>query len=320
MFLNWKNYTLALGLAAISPFTFADYPDRAVKIIVPFAAGGFTDSVARIVAQELTKMWGQSVLVNNHLGAGGNIGATLVAKSPADGYTLLLATNTTHGTNPTLYRDIQFDAIKDFTPVVLMATTPNVFVTTPKLPINSMSELIATVKAQPNKFSYGSTGVGSSVHLQAEQFKSVAGLQMTHVPYKGSSQALTDLISGQVQVMFDNFLFQLPQIKANNVKALAITSKRRSPLLPDVPTMAEVGVQGFDYGPWFGIVAPAKTPQFIIAKINSDINTVLQMKDVQDKLQGAEILGGTSLQFAVFMEKDIAKWAKLIRELNLKAD
>ncbi|MEI6470045.1 MAG: tripartite tricarboxylate transporter substrate-binding protein, partial [Betaproteobacteria bacterium] len=141
-----------------------------------------------------------------------------------------------------------------------------------------------------------------------------------HVPYKGSSQALTDLISGQVQVMFDNFLFQLPQIKANNVKALAITSKRRSPLLPDVPTMAEVGVQGFDYGPWFGIVAPAKTPQFIIAKINSDINAVLQMKDVQDKLQGAEILGGTSLQFAVFMEKDIAKWAKLIRELNLKAD
>jgi tripartite-type tricarboxylate transporter receptor subunit TctC len=315
-----RKLGLALGLALFAAHAGAQYPDKPVKIIVPFSAGGFTDSLARIVAQELQKKWGQPVIVDNRPGAGGNIGAEVAAKSPPDGYTFFLATNTTHGINPTLYRTIGFDAVKDFDPVVLLVTTPNLLIVNPQLGINSVPELIAAAKADPAKFNYGSTGVGSSVHLQAEQFKSTVGIKMAHIPYKGSSQALTDVISGQVQVMFDNFLFQLPHVRGGKVKAIAITAQKRSPLIPDVPTMTEMGVPGFEYGPWFGLVAPAKTPPAIIAKVNADVNVALQSKDVQDKLQGAEILGGTPQQFAAFIAQEIAKWGKVIRDLDLKAD
>lgn len=310
---------LALALSGADALAQA-YPDKPVKIIVPFSAGGFTDSLARIVAQELTKKWGQSVIVDNKTGAGGNIGAVLAAKSPPDGYTVFVATNTTHGINPTLYRTIAFDAKKDFEPVILMVTTPNVLIVNPTVPVGSVKELVSLAKSQPNQLNYASTGIGSSVHLQGEQFKSTVGIQMTHIPYKGSSQALTDLLGGSVHVMFDNFLFQLPQIKAGKVKPLAITSQKRSPLLPDVPTMTEVGVTGFEYGPWFGLVVPARTPRPIVDKINADVNSILQMKEVQDKLQGAEILGGSPQHFSGFIDQEISKWGKVIRELDLKAD
>jgi tripartite-type tricarboxylate transporter receptor subunit TctC len=308
---------LALSFASIAS---AQYPDKPVKIIVPFSAGGFTDSLARIVGQELGKKWGQAVVIENRAGAGGNIGAEVAAKAAPDGYTFFLATNTTHGINPTLYRTINFDAVKDFEPVVLMVTTPNVLIVSPSVPVVSVKELIATAKADPKRYNYASTGIGSSVHLQAEQFKSAVGIQMTHVPYKGSSQALTDLLSGSVQVMFDNFLFQLPHIKAGKVRPLAITSQQRSPLIPDVPTMTELGVSGFEYGPWFALVAPARTPAAIISKVNADVNAVLQMKEVQDKLQGAEILGGSPQQLGAFISQEISKWGRVIRDLDLKAD
>jgi tripartite-type tricarboxylate transporter receptor subunit TctC len=320
MFQAIRKLGLALGLALFAAHAGAQYPDKPVKIIVPFSAGGFTDSLARIVAQELTKKWGHPVVVDNRPGAGGNIGAEVAAKSAPDGYTLFLATNTTHGINPTLYRTIAFDAVKDFEPVILLVTTPNLLIVNPLVPVNSVPELIAAAKADPAKFNYASTGIGSSVHLQAEQFKAGVGIKMAHIPYKGSSQALTDLLSGQVQVMFDNFLFQLPHVKAGKVRAIAITSQKRSPLIPDVPTMSEMGVPGFEYGPWFGLVAPAKTPAAVIAKINADVNVALQSKDVQDKLQGAEILGGTPQQFATFIGQEIAKWGMVIRALDLKAD
>lgn len=316
---SWRNIGLALAAAAAINAA-AQYPDKPVKIVVPFAAGGFTDSVARIMGQELQKKWGQPVVVENRPGAGGNIGAELVARAPPDGYTLFLATNTTHAINGTLYRVLPFDPVKDFDPVVLLVTTPNLLVVGPTANVNSVKELIAAAKADPRRFNYGSTGVGSSVHLQAEQFKSQAGIQMTHIPYKGSSQALTDLIGGSVQVMFDNLLFQLPQVKGGKVKALAITARNRTAQLPDVPTMSELGISGFETGPWFAIVAPARTPPAITAKINADVNEALKLPEVVGKLKGAEIIGGTQQEFAAFMEKETAKWGKLIRDLGLKAD
>jgi len=311
---------LALSLAGACAAARADYPDRPVKIIVPFSAGGFTDTLARIVGQKLGEMWKQPVIVENRTGAGGNIGAEVAAKSAPDGYTLFLATNTTHGINPTLYRNLPYDAIRDFSPVVLMVTTPNLLIVNNAVPVTSVKELVASAKANPKKFNYASTGIGSSVHLQAEQFKAATGIQMAHIPYKGSSQAFTDLLGGSVQLMFDNFLFELPHVTSGKVRAIAITSQKRSPQLPDVPTLTELGIPGFEYGPWFGLVAPARTPAAVIAKINADVNAVLQMKDVQEKLRGAEILGGTPQQFTTFIAEEVSKWGKVIRALGLKVD
>jgi tripartite-type tricarboxylate transporter receptor subunit TctC len=311
--------SLALGLAVAQPAA-AQYPDKAVRMIVPFSAGGFTDSLARIVGQELQKKWGQPVVIDNRPGAGGNIAAEVAAKSPADGYTIFVGTNTTHAINQTLYGSLPYDPVKDFDPVILLVTTPNLLVTGPQSGVGSVKELVAAAKADPKRFNYASTGVGSSVHLQGEQFKSAVGIQMAHIPYKGSSQAFTDLAGGSVQVMFDNFLFQLPQVKGGKVKAIAITSRTRSALLPDVPTLQELGVPGFEYGPWFGLVVPARTPAAIVAKINADVNEVLRLKEVQDKLQGAEIIGGTPAEFGAFMAQETATWGKLIRALDLKAE
>jgi tripartite-type tricarboxylate transporter receptor subunit TctC len=312
---------LVLALAGVHATALAQYPDKPVKIVVPFSAGGFTDSLARIVGQRLQDKWGQPVVIENRPGAGGNIGAEVVAKAPPDGYTLFLATTPTHGVNPALYRGkINFDPVKDFEPIVLMVATPNVLIINPGVPLKSVAELVSTAKADPKRYNYGSTGIGSSVHLQMEQFKSNVGIQMTHIPYKGSSQALTDLMAGSVQVMFDNFLFQLPHIKAGKVKPLAITATKRSPLIPDVPTLQELGIAGFEMGPWFGLAAPAKTPAAILNKVSADVNDVLRMKDVQEKLQGAEIVGGTPQQFAAFIAQELDKWGRLIRALDLKAD
>jgi tripartite-type tricarboxylate transporter receptor subunit TctC len=311
---------LALSLAGACAAARADYPDKPVKIIVPFSAGGFTDTLARIVGQKLGEMWKQPVIVENRAGAGGNIGAEVAAKSAPDGYTLFLATNTTHGINPTLYRNLPYDAIRDFSAVVLMVTTPNLLIVNNSVPVSSVKELVASAKANPKKFNYASTGIGSSVHLQAEQFKAATGIQMAHIPYKGSSQAFTDLLGGSVQLMFDNFLFELPHVTSGKVRAIAITSQKRSPQLPDVPTLTELGIPGFEYGPWFGLVAPAHTPPAVVARVNADVNAVLQMKDVQEKLRGAEILGGTPQQFTTFIAQEVGKWGKVIRALDLKVD
>ena len=306
--------------AAFALPAFAQYPDKPVKIIVSYSPGGFTDTLARIIGQELGKRWNQPVVVENKPGAGGNIGAEFAARSPADGYTLFLAATPTHAVNPSLYRNLTFDPVKDFEPVILLAATPNLLVANPGVPVNSVKELVALAKASPARFNYGSTGTGSSVHLQGELFKSAMGIQMTHVPYKGSSQALTDLLSGAVQVMFDNYLFQLPHVKAGKVRALAITATKRAAALPEVPTMNELGIAGFEMGPWFGLVAPAKTPAAVVRRINTDANAALQAKEVQDKIVGADILGGTPQEFGEFMQGELTKWGRIIRELDLKAN
>lgn len=315
-----RRIGLAAALSVLCGTSFAAYPDHAIRLVVPFAAGGFTDTLGRVVAAKLAEKLGQAVVVENRAGAGGNIGAQYVAQAAPDGYTLFLATNATHGINPSLYKHIPFDAQKDFTPIVMLVSTPNLFLVPSSLPVKSVADFIKLAKSEPGKLSYASAGIGTSTHLQGELFKSETGIQITHVPYRGSSQAVVDLISGRDQMMFDNIPFELPQVRSGKLRALAVTSRRRSPLLPDVPTMSELGIPGFEFGGWFGIVAPAHTPKAIVDELNRDVNQILLMPDVQAKLPGTEVLGGTPKQFAAFIASEIAKWRKVIRSINLQAE
>lgn len=313
--------TATLLLAAQSALREANaaYPDKPVRIVVPFSAGGFTDSLARVTAQELSRKWNQPVIVENKPGGGSNIGTEVVSKAAPDGYTLLL-TGINHTINAGLIPNLPFDPVRDFVPVILMVSTPNLLLVNNAMPVSSVKELVALVKANPGKFNYGSSGIGSSPHMQGELFKQTFGLQMTHVPYKGSSQALTDMLAGSVQMMFDNYMFELPHVKAGKVRAIAITAAKRSTALPDVPTMQELGIAGFERGPWFGILVPSRTPQDIIQKINLDVNAVLQAPEVQEKLAGTELIGGSPDEFRATLDREYAKWGQLIRQLNIKPD
>jgi tripartite-type tricarboxylate transporter receptor subunit TctC len=298
------------------------YPARPIRLVVPFPPGGATDILARDVAQKLTEAWGQSVVVDNRPGAGGNIGSELVAKALPDGYTLLMGTVGTHAINASLYAKMPFDHIKDFAPVILVAGVPNVLVVNPALPVNSVAELITYAKANPGKLNFASSGNGTSIHLSGELFKVMAGVQMTHVPYKGSAPAVADLISGQVQLMFDNLPPSLPQIKAGKLRALAVTSTARAPALPEVPTMAEAGLPGFEASSWFGVLAPAGTPPAIIAKLNGEIGKWLATPEAKEQLskQGAAAAGGSPEDFAKHIAAETTKWAKVVKESGAKID
>ena len=273
------------ALAAFATLAHAQtpYPTKPIRIVVPFPAGGTTDILARAVAQRLTETLGQPVVVDNRPGAGGNIGAELVAKAAPDGYTLLMGTVGTHAINASLYAKMPYDHVRDFAPVILVAGVPNVLVINPALPVNSVQELIAYGKANPGKLNFASSGNGTSIHLSAELFKTMTGVQMAHVPYKGSAPALVDLMGGQVQLMFDNLPSALPQIKAGKLKALAVTSAQRSSALPDVPTVIESGLPGFEASSWFGLLAPAGTPKDIIAKLNGEVAKWLATPGSQGK-------------------------------------
>jgi len=298
------------------------YPTHAIKLVVPFPAGGTTDILARDVAKRLTETLGQSVVVDNRPGAGGNIGADLVAKSAPDGYTLLMGTVGTHAINPSLYAKMPYDHVKDFAPVVLVAGVPNVLVVNPSLPVNSVADLIKLAKAKPGTINFASSGNGTSIHLSGELFKTMTGVDMTHVPYKGSAPALADLIGGQVQVMFDNLPSSLPQIKGGKLRAIAVTSTKRAPALPDVPTVAESGLPGFEASSWFGILAPAGTPAPIIARINGEVNKWLQSPEGKQQLatQGAEAAGGPPEQFSAHIRTETDKWAKVVKASGAKVD
>jgi tripartite-type tricarboxylate transporter receptor subunit TctC len=315
------------GLAAVLMLVTAlssaqTYPTKPIRLVVPFPPGGATDILARDVAQKLTEAWGQSVIVDNRPGAGGNIGSELVAKSAPDGYTLEMGTVGTHAINASLYAKMPYDHVKDFTPVILVAGVPNVLVVTPSLPVNSVAELIAYAKANPGKLNFASSGNGTSIHLSGELFKVMAGVQMTHIPYKGSAPALQDLIAGQVQLMFDNLPPSLPQIKAGKLRALAVTSLARAPALPDVPTLAESGLPGFEASSWFGILAPAGTPAPIVAKLNAEVAKWLATPEAKEKLlkQGANPAGGTPEDFAKHIAAETAKWAKVVKDSGAKID
>ena len=317
------RWTLGVILTCVTFVTLAqNYPSRPIRLVVPFPAAGTTDILARAAAQKLSEALGQAVVVDNRPGAGGNIGSDLVAKSAPDGYTLLMGTVGTHAINPSLYSKMPYDHVKDFVPVVLVAGVPNVLVVNPALPVNSVADLIKLAKEKPGTINFASSGSGTSIHLSGELFKTMAGVELTHVPYKGSSPALTDLIGGQVQIMFDNLPSALPQIKGGKLRAVAVTSSKRAPALPDVPTISESGLPGFEASSWFGVLAPAGTPAPIVARINAEVNKWLQSADAREKLlsQGAEAAGGSPEQFAAHIRAESDKWAKVVKASGAKVD
>jgi len=299
-----------------------DYPRRPVRLIVPFPPGGGNDIVARAVAQELGKSLGQQFVVDNRAGAGGAIGAELAARSPADGYTLFLGGVGSHVVNPSLHAKLSYDPIRDFAPVTLIASAPAVLVVHPSVQAASVVELTALAKANPGKLNYASNGNGSSAQLAAVLFESMAGVRMTHVPYKGVSQALVDLMSGEVQLMFGTIVAISPHIKAGRLRALAVTGKSRSGLLPEVPTLAEAGLPGYEAGSWYGILAPAGTPGAIVARLNAEINHAMRQPEVRERLaaEGAETIGGTPEEFALHIKAELARTGRLMREAGIRME
>jgi tripartite-type tricarboxylate transporter receptor subunit TctC len=327
------NYLLtAIGMTALalaaSPASAQSFPDKPIKIVVPFAAGGTTDLLARAVGAELQKSLGQSVIVDNRPGAGGNIGADVVAKSAPDGYTLLMGTVGTHAINQSLYPKMPFDPIKDFTPVTLVAAVPNVLVLNKefaaKNKITDVKSFTAYVKAHPGKLNMASSGNGTSIHLAGELFKTTTKTFMVHVPYRGSGPALTDLIAGQSDLMFDNLPSALPFIKSGRLLPLAVTSSKPSPALPDVMPLANAGgeLAGFEASSWFGVLAPAGTPKEIVNKLQQEISQSLSSPEVKEKMisQGADPVGNTPEQFAAHIQAETKKWEKVVKASGAKVD
>ena len=317
--------TAAIALATALPTDAqapSAYPSRPVKLVIPFPPGGPLDIVGRAIAQKLTDAWGQSVVVDNRPGAGGNIGADLVAKAAPDGYTIVMGALSTHAVNPSLYAKMPYDAIADFAPITLVAVTPNVLVVNAALPVNSAKEFIAYAKANSGKLAFGSGSNGSAGHLAGELFKVDTGTDITHIPYKGGAPATQALLAGDTQFMFDNLANAMPQVKAGKLKALAVTTAERSKLAPDLPTMAEAGLPGFDISTWFGLFAPAGTPKEIIAKWNAEVAKILNSPEMRDKLiaQGAEPSPTSPEQFAAFVKSEIPKYAKIIKASGAKVD
>ncbi len=320
--LRVKHFFYLCVLCGSMPFAVAEgYPSKPIRIIVPYPPGGFNDTLARTLGQKLNQKWGQSVVVDNRPGGGTTIGTNLVAKAPADGHTLLVV-SFAFGVNPSLYQQLPYDTRRDFAPVVLAAGTANVLVVNPQLPVKSVLDLIALAKAKPGKLNYASAGNGSSNHLSMELFKSMAGVDMVHVPYKGSAPAVTDLIGGQVDVMFDNVPNVLQHVKAGKLRGLAVSSKARSPFTPDLPTVAEAGVPGFDVSVWFGVVAPSGTPKAVVFQLNAEINRILKLPEVVESFhkQGVDPLGGTPDAFAEFLRDQSVKWAKVVKDSGAKAE
>lgn len=298
------------------------YPTKPVTIIVPFAAGGTTDILARIIGQALTAELGQSVVVDNRAGAGGNIGGQAAAKAAPDGHTLFMGTVGTHAINASLYKKMPFDPVKDFAPLTRVANVPNLLVANPAQPYKSVKDLIAYAKANPGKVNFGSSGNGSSIHLSGELFKSLAKVDMQHVPYKGSAPAVTDLLGNQIGIMFDNMPSAIQHVRSGKLVPLAVTTAKRSPELPNVPTIAEAGVPGYEATSWFGMFAPAGTPAPVLAKLNAAIVKVLGQPDVKKKIneQGAEVYSETPEQFAAFIQAESVKWGKVVKESGASLD
>jgi tripartite-type tricarboxylate transporter receptor subunit TctC len=310
---------LAVLLLAVPLQVCAQYPQRALKMIVPFPPAGATDVVGRIVALKLGERLGQSVVVENRPGAGGSIGSDLVAKSAPDGYTILMATSSTHSIGPALQK-LPYDPVKDFAAITHVANVPNVLVVSPKLPVASVKELVAFAKTQPGKLNFASSGVGTIVHLNAELFKMLTGVDMVHVPYKGTALSIPDVANGSIAMLFDSLASVMPHVKAGNVRPLAVNAPQRSPLLPEIPTLAEAGLPAFDRYTWFGMFAPAGTPADIVRKLHAEVAMVLKSPDLRERFDavGAEPVGSTPEQFVERIRSDSVRWAEVIRKADVK--
>lgn len=321
-------FRLALGLPLACGLSFAGsahaqaYPNKAIKLIIPYAVGGSTDQTGRLVAQSLSSRLGQPVVVENRAGAGGTVGHDLVAKSPADGYTLLFSAAGPLTVTPHTYARLNYEPVKGFTPITLVATQPLLLVVNPALKVNTVAELIQHAQSKPGKLSYGSFGNGSAAHLAGEYFKTLASVDMVHVPYKGSGPALVDLVGGQIDLMFDVFSTAAPLAKSGKLRPIAITSTERSAQFPDVPSMQQAGVSGFEAGTWFGVLAPAGTPQPVIDRLSKELNVVLEEKGLRETLasQGAVVRGGTPAQFNRFFLAEYDKWGKIVKAVGVTAD
>lgn len=315
-------------LCALSLFAFAlsanaqTYPAKPIRFIVPFAAGGALDTLTRTIAQKMQGDWGQPVVVENRTGASGNIGSDVVAKAAPDGYTLVMGTIATHSINVSLYSKMPYDAVKDFAPVTIAATLNNSLSVNPSVPVKNIPELIAYAHANPGTLTFGSAGSGTSQHLSGELFCTLAGIEMTHVPYKGGAPVMADLLGGQISMTFGDIPTALPHIRSGRIRSIAVTAAHRSPLLPDVPTVAEQGVAGFDVSAWFGVFTTAGTPKDVVAKLNAEIVRILAMPDVREKLIGIGMdpVSMTPEQFGDFVRADIAKWAKVVKSSGARAD
>ncbi len=317
----FRVFAFLAALLAALPVA-AQYPAKPIRLVVPFPPGGATDIVARVVADKLTQAMGQPVSVENRPGAGGTIGSDLVAKATPDGYTLLMATTSTHAVAPALYAKLPYDALRDFTPVANVASSPLILVVSSSLPVSNVKELAAYAKANPGRLSYASSGNGTVNHLTGEMLKTAIGADLVHVPYKGSALAFPDVMEGRVPLMFDYAISMLPQIKTGKMRALAVTSLKRTATLPDIPTMDASGLPGFESILWLGLFAPPATPRDIVAKVNAEVAKLLQLADVRDKFaqQGADPVGGSPEQFAALIRADIAKWGKIVKDSGAKAD
>jgi tripartite-type tricarboxylate transporter receptor subunit TctC len=297
------------------------YPSKPVRVVVPYPPGGPTDIVARVLFQQVAESTGQQFVIDNRAGAGGNIGAEHVAKSPADGYTVLIGT-TAHAINMSLFKSLNYDVQKDLAPVSLLTQGPLVLVTHPQFPANSVKELIDMAKAKPGSLNFASSGNGQSTHLSAELFNSMAGTKMVHVPYKGSAPALSDLMTGQVGIMFDTTLSAMPFVRAGKLKALGVTSPQRTPAAPDVPTIAESGLPGYEVFAWNGVFVPAGTPKAIVVQLNEEIRKAMQLPQVRDKFsaQGFAASWNTPDQFGVFVRNEVDKWARTVKASGATLD
>jgi tripartite-type tricarboxylate transporter receptor subunit TctC len=314
---------IAVAATLSASLAWADsYPSKPVKMIVPFAAGGATDIIGRFVADRLSRELGQPFVVDNRAGANGAIGAEAVARSPADGYTLLVVTAGTHAINKSLYKSLSYDPVKDFTHVALVANAPNAVVVHPSVPAKNIRELIDYAKKNPGKLYFGSAGSGSTLHLAGELFNTMAGVQMVHVPYKGGSAAIIDLLGGRIQLMFDSISPALPNIQAGRTRVLAVTGAKRTAILPDVPTVAEAGLPGYVATAWFGIVAPANLPAEVTKKLNAAINRIISTEEARQQLTklGGEPFVASPEEFRAHVQSEVAKWAKVVEASGAQAD
>jgi tripartite-type tricarboxylate transporter receptor subunit TctC len=311
-----------LSVAAVGAVQAQAYPNKPVRLIVPYPAGGTTDIIARVAAQQLSERLKQPFVVENKAGANGAIGSVEVARAPADGYTLLMGTASTHGINSAVYKSLPYDAVKDFAPVTIVASTPNIIAVHPSVPAKNLQELLALAKAQPGKLNYGSTSLGGSPHMSAELLKMMAGVDMVHVPYKGAAPMLTDLMGGQVQVGFDNLPSTINFVRSGKVRAIAVTTPQRWPGAPEIPTVAESGLPGYEVSGWFGLLAPAGTPPAVLAAIQQTIADAVKQPDIAKQMLelGAQPVANTPDAFAKLIQADVAKWRDVVKTTGVKLD